>query len=192
MCNQGIENQKGIATLQNVLSLVFLAVIGKKRVIKVEKVKDRGIAVLAGFSKLPSKSNLYGFLDKISVACAEKFGIACAKAFKKEGIFNGRTVNLDGHLISYFGDLKIVKDKYPTRNAIMQGIKAFIIQDQDTGKPVFGRVEYPREGLKPATVAGPMLEIARNILPDLEKVVFDKWFSVGSLLEYLDKKMNLK
>jgi hypothetical protein len=74
---------------------------------------------------LPSKSNLYGFLDKISVASAEKFGIACAKAFKKEGIFNGRTVNLDGHLISYFGGLKIVKDKHPTRNVIMRGIKAF-------------------------------------------------------------------
>jgi hypothetical protein len=87
VCNLGIEQQKGIATLQNVLSLVFLAVIGKKRVIKVEKVKDRG-----------------------TVARAEKFGIACAKAFKKEGIFKGRTVNLDGHLISYFGDLKIVKE----------------------------------------------------------------------------------
>jgi len=110
VCNLGIEQQKGIATLQNVLSLVFLAVIGKKRVIKVEKVKDHGIAVLAGLSKLPSKSALYGFLDQITVACAEKFGIACAKAFKKQGIFNGKTVNLDGHLISYFGDLKIGKD----------------------------------------------------------------------------------
>jgi hypothetical protein len=88
---------------------------------KVEKVKDHGIAVLVGFSKLPSKSNLYDFLDKISVARAEKIQIACAKAFEKEGIFKGRTVNLDGHLISYFGDLKIVKDKHPTRNVIMRG-----------------------------------------------------------------------
>ena len=52
--------------------------------------------MLAGFSKLPSKSNLYGFLDKISVARAEKFGIACAKAFGKQDIFKGKTVNLDG------------------------------------------------------------------------------------------------
>ena len=80
---------------------------------------------------MPSKSNLYGLLDKTTVASAEKFGIACAKGLKKEGIFKGRTVNLDGHLISYFGDLKLVN-------------------------------------------------------------VFDKWFSVGSLLEYRDKKMNLK
>jgi hypothetical protein len=138
--------------------------LAKKRVIKVEKVENRGIAVLAGFSKSPSKSNLYGFLDKTTAAQAEKFLIACAKAFKKESIFKGRTVNLDGNLISYFGDFKLVKDKHPTRNAIMRGIKEFIIQDQDTGNPVFGRVEYPRQGLKPATVAVPMLEIARNIL----------------------------
>jgi hypothetical protein len=37
-----------------------------------------------------------------------------------------------------------------------------------------------------------MLEITKDILPDLEKVVFDKWFSVGSLLDHLDKMMNLK
>jgi hypothetical protein len=94
---------------------------------------------------------------------------------------NGKTVNQDGHLISYFGDLKIGKDKHPTRNTIMRGIKAFIIQDQDTGNPVFGRVEYPREGLKPETVAVPLLEIARNILPNLEKVVFEVCYADNAL-----------
>ncbi|PXF60565.1 MAG: hypothetical protein C4B59_08555 [Candidatus Methanogaster sp.] len=38
----------------------------------------------------------------------------------------------------------------------------------------------------------PMLEVARDILPDVNKVVFDKWFSVCSLLEYLDKNIRLK
>jgi hypothetical protein len=66
------------------------------------------------FPKLPSKSNRYSFLDQITVACAEKFEIACAKAFKKQDIFNGITFNLDSHLISYFGDLKIGKDKHST------------------------------------------------------------------------------
>ena len=77
---------------------------------------------------------------------------------------------------------KIGNDKHPTRNTILRGIKAFIIQDQDTSNPVFGRVEYPRKGLKPETVAVPLLEIARNIVPNLEKEVFDKWFPVGSLI----------
>jgi hypothetical protein len=58
---------------------------------------------------------------------------------------------------------------------------AFVVQDQETGNPVFVRVKYPRKGLKPKNLTMPMLEITKDILPDLEKVVFDKWFSVGSL-----------
>ena len=50
----------------------------------------------------------------------------------------------------------------------MQGIKAFIIQYQDTSNPVLGRVEYPGNGIKPETIAVPLLEIARNIVPNIE------------------------
>ncbi len=67
----------------------------------------------------------------------------------------------------------------------MQGIKAFFSQDQETGNPVFVRVAYPRKGLTPENITIPMIEIIKDILPEMEKVVFDKWFSVGSLLEYL-------
>jgi hypothetical protein len=56
----------------------------------------------------------------------------------------------------------------------MRGIKAFFIQDQETGNPVFARAEYPRRGLKPGDVAVSMLEITNGILPRLEKAVFDK------------------
>ena len=188
----GIKKQNGIPLLHSVLSLIFLAVIGKKHVASVEKIKDRGIAVLAGLSKLPSKSHLHEFLDQITVSSAENFEKAYAMAFKELGIFKGKIVNLDCHFIGYFGDVKIGKDKHPTRNVSMRGIKAFISQDQETGNPVFARVEYPARGLKPENIAVPMLEITREILPELEKAVFDKWFSVGSLLEYLDKKMKLK
>lgn len=174
------------------LVLIFLAIIGKKRVSKGETIKDYGIAAIAGFSKMPSKSYLHKFLDQITVSCAENFQIVSAKAFKKIGIFKGKIINLDGHFIAYFGKSKIGKDKHPTRNISMAGIKAFFSQDQETGNPIFARVAYPRKGLTPENVTIPMLQIVKDILPEMEKVVFDKWFSVGSLLEYLDKKMNLK
>lgn len=109
------------------MTLIFLAVIGKKRVNKVEKIKDHGIAEFAGLPRVPSKSHLCEFLDQITVVGAEKFEIASAKEFKKQGIFKGETINLNAHLISYFGNLKIGKDKHPTRNTIMRGIKAFIV-----------------------------------------------------------------
>ena len=141
---------------------------------------------------MPSKSYLHNFLDQITVSSAENFQVASAKAFKKLGIFKSKIVNLDGHFIGYFGKSKIGKDKHPTRNISMRGIKAFFCQDQETGNPVLARVAYPRKGLTPENVTIPMLEIVKDILPEMDKVVFDKWFSVGSLLEYLDKKMKLK
>ncbi len=131
-------------------------------------------------------------MDRITQAGAESFEIASSRAFKKMGLYRGKIVNLDAHFIGYFGNLKIGKDRHPTRNKIMRGIKAFFIQDQETGNPVFARREYPRRGLNPEDVAISMLEITRDILPELEKAVFDKWFSVGSLLEYLDKCMKIK
>ena len=99
---------------------------------------------------------------------------------------------MNAHFISYFGNLKIGKEKHPTRNTIMRGIKALIIQDQDIGNPVFDRLEYPRNELKIDNITINILEIARNIIPAMKKVFFDKWFSVGSLIEYLDKNMHLK
>ena len=178
--------------LQSVLALIFLAAVGKKRISKAEAMKDHGIAALAGFARLPSKSYFFSFLDRTTQAGAERFEIASAKGFKKMGLYRGKIANLDAHFIGYFGNLKIGKDRHPTRNKIMRGIKAFFIQDQETRNPVFARVEYPRRGLKPEDVAVSMLEITRDILPELEKAVFDKWFSVGSLLEYLDKEMKIK
>lgn len=174
------------------LALIFLAAVGKKRISKAEAMKDHGIAALAGFARLPSKSYFFSFLDRTTQAGAERFEIASAKGFKKMGLYRGKIANLDAHFIGYFGNLKIGKDRHPTRNKIMRGIKAFFIQDQETRNPVFARVEYPRRGLKPEDVAVSMLEITRDILPELEKAVFDKWFSVGSLLEYLDKEMKIK
>jgi len=188
----GIKKQNGISILQSVLVIIFLAIVGKKRVSKGEILKDYGIAAIAGFSKMPSKSYLHKFLDQITVSCAEDFQIFSAKAFNKLGIFKGKIINLDGHFIAYFGKSKIGKDKHPTRNISMNGIKTLFAQDQETGNPVFASVAYPRKGLTPENVTIPMLEIVKDILPDMEKVVFDKWFSVGSLLEYLDKKMSLK
>jgi hypothetical protein len=82
-------------------------------------------------------------------------------------------------------------------DSVLQSVLALIFlavvgKDQETGNPVFARVEYPRKGLKPGDVAVSMLKTTCEILPELEKAVFDKWFSVGSLLEYLDKRMNVK
>ena len=70
-----VEKQKGISVLQSVIGLVFRSVIGKKRVAKIDNLKDYGIAVLSGFLKLPSKSYFHEFLNKITVSGADNFEI---------------------------------------------------------------------------------------------------------------------
>jgi len=53
------------------------------------------------------------------------------------------------------------------------------------------RVRYP--GLKAIDVGIPLLERTMEIVGEgqLEKVIWDRWFSVGALLDYLDKYMDL-
>jgi hypothetical protein len=58
VCSLGVEKKKGISVLQSIIGLVFLSIIGKKRVANVDNLKDYGIAALSGFSKLPSISYL--------------------------------------------------------------------------------------------------------------------------------------
>jgi hypothetical protein len=67
VCNLGIEKQKGISTLQNVLTLIFLAVIGKKRVIKLGRINLlREIPSCGG-----SKRSLYRTKIRVILSLAE-------------------------------------------------------------------------------------------------------------------------
>ena len=107
------------------------------------------------------------------------------------GLFKGKIVNLDRHFMSHFRKKRIGKDKHPTRNISMKGVNASFTHDQETGDPIFVRADYP--GLKPEDVAIPMLNTTEDIIGDeMETAVFDKWFSVGSLLDYIDKEMEIE
>ena len=101
-------------------------------------------------------------------------------------------VNLDGKFLGYFGKKKIGKTKHPTRNIVLPGLNVFAVQDQETRNPLFLRVRYP--GLKAIDVGISLLERTMEIVGEgqLEKVIWDRWFSVGALLDYLDKYMDLK
>ncbi|MDI6688710.1 MAG: transposase [Desulfobacterales bacterium] len=186
-----VEKQNGIPVEKAVLALLHLGIVGKKRISRVENVTDQGLAVFAGLGKMPDPSFFHDFLDKVKTSDAEQFNVLCSERFKEMGLFKGRIVNLDRHFISYFGKKKIGKDKHPTRNISMKGVNASFTHDQETGDPIFVRADY--SGLKPEDVAIPMLNATKDIIGDeMETVVFDKWFSVGSLLDYIDKEMGIK
>jgi len=186
-----VEKQSGIPVEKAVLALLHLGIVGKKRISRVENVTDQGLAVFAGLGKMPDPSFFHDFLDEVKTLDAEQFNILCSRRFREMGLFKGKIINLDRHFISYFGKKRIGKDKHPTRNISMKGVNASFTHDQETGDPIFVRADYP--GLKPEDVAIPMLNATKDIIGDeMETVVFDKWFSVGSLLDYIDKEMGIK
>lgn len=186
-----IKKEDGIPVEKAVLALLYLSILGKKRINRTEKITDQGVAVFAGLGKLPDSSFFHSFLNKTKTSGAEGFNISCSKKFKEMGLYSGSTVNVDRHFMGYFGKKRIGKDKHPTRNISMKGVNASFTHDQKTGDPIFVRADYP--GLKPEEVAIPILKTTKNIIGDeMKMVVFDKWFSVGSLLNYIDQEMGLK
>ena len=185
------KKENGIPIEKAVLALLYLSIIGKKRINRVGKITDQGVAVFAGLGNIPDSSFFHNFLNKTKTADAERFNISCSKKFKEMGLYNGNIVNIDRHFMGYFGKKRIGKDKHPTRNISMKGVNASFTHDQETGDPIFVRVDYP--GLRPEEIAIPMLNTTRNIIGDeMNMVVFDKWFSVGSLLDYINREMRLK
>jgi hypothetical protein len=186
-----VEKQSGIPIEKAVLALLHLGIVGKKRISRIEDVTDQGLAVFAGLSKMPDPSFFHEFLDKVKTADAEQFNILCSRRFKEIGLFKGKIINLDRHFMGYFGKKRIGKDKHPTRNISMKGVNASFTHDQETGDPIFVRADYP--GLKPEDVAIPMLNTTMDIINnEMEMIVFDKWFSVGSLLDYVNIEMKIK
>ncbi len=186
-----VDKQNGIPVEKAVLALLNMGIVGKKRICRVANVTDQGLAVFAGLGKMPHSRFFHDFLDKVKTSDAEQFNILCSKRFKEMELYKGRIVNLDRHFMGYFGKKRIGKDKHPTRNISMKGINASFTHDQETGDPIFVRADYP--GLKPGDVAIPMLNTTKDILGgEMETAVFDKWFSVGALLDYIDKELELK
>lgn len=188
----GIEKEDGIPTLSAVLGLINISIFEEGKISGIDGLKDKGFPALCGLGNLPDPSFFYRFLQGVETRGAQEFIIECSKKFVETGLNIGRVVNLDGKFLAYFGKKKIGKTMHPTRNKVLPGLNVFAIQDQETRNPIFLMVKYP--GLKPIDIAIPLLERAMEIVGkgNLEKVIWDRWFSVGALLYYLNKHMKLK
>ncbi len=188
----GLEKEEGIPTLSSVLGLINISIFEEGNISNIDGLKDKGFPAFCGLGKLPDPSFFYRFLQGVKTRGAEDFIVECSKKFVETKLNIGRVINLDGKFLGYFGKKKIGKTKHPTRNIVLPGLNVFAVQDQETKNPIFLRVKYP--GLKAIDVGIALLERTMEIVGEgrLKKVIWDRWFSVGALLDYLDKYMNLK
>lgn len=188
----GMEKEEGIPTLSAVLGLINISLFEEGKISGIDGLNDKGFPALCGLGNLPDTSFFYRFLQGVKTSSAEKFIIECSKKFVETGLNIGRVINLDGKFLAYFGKKKIGKTQHPTRNKVLPGLNVFVVQDQETRTPIFLRVKYP--GLTAMDIGIPLLERTIEIVGEgcLEKVIWDRWLSVGALLNYLDKYMKLK
>ena len=102
------------------------------------------------------------------------------------GLIRGEVVNLDSHFAGYFGRSLVGKEKHPTRNISLPGIRFYYAQDSLEKEPVYLEPHYAGE--KPVDAALPLVDATLKAVDRKNiRFIFDKWFSVGELLDFLDK-----
>jgi hypothetical protein len=186
-----LKKTQGIPVLNASLGIINYSIFGLKRLSKIENIQDLGLAVASGLPKLPSCSFYHEFLNSIKLKDSEIFLKDIAKEFVNTGLIKGNWINFDSKFVGVWGKRRIPKGKHPTRNICMKGIDTYVVQDQDTRCPIIIRCEYLRKS--PDVIGRIMLSRVYDILGDRQDAaVFDRWFSCGSLLNFIDKEIKIK
>lgn len=166
--------------------LVNLNIIGKRRASKVMDLTDEGIAIASGLPIKPDQSHLHRFLEIPTTFDADNFIKELAKRQYTIGQIKGDIINCDAHLVPYYGEVDIQKDKDEKIAYPQKSVKFYLAQCQDYRNPIYGFVSYP--GVRAVEVGKRFVDVMREIIPDKKmKFIFDKWFSVGELLDYIRK-----
>lgn len=189
----GVSKTQGIPALKLSLAILNHAIYRGKRLFHLENYSknDVGLAVLSGLAQLPEDSVGHDFLNSISVDHSDQFWLGCAGKFVETGLIVGKRVIFDKKFIAFWGKKKMRKDQHGTRHQNMKGIGLYITYDMDGKSCIYKREEYP--GAKPTEVGISMLaQTAKITKGKLERVTFDKWFSIGSLLDYLNRTIKIK
>lgn len=186
-----IQKREGIFPLKSALCLINTALLGKRSLSAAGKVSDLGIICACGLSQFPEDSHFHTHLESSSIASIRKAMIWGSRTLYRLGLIRGELVNLDAHFSGYFGASLIGKDKHPTRNISLPGIKFYYAQDSLEKEPIYLEPHYT--GGKPADVAFPLIDATLKVVQSKGiRFIFDRWFSVGQLLEFLDKNYRVE
>ena len=181
-----IEKESGIPVIKDFILAVNMSIIGKSRFGKLKNIKDLGLATASGLPAYPDQSHMNkDFLDSPKICCADNFIKAIGTHQFELGYLDGSVLTCDTHLVKYNGKIDIQKDMIPQAGRACKAIRVYAVVDEGYRNPVYLSCGYP--GNKATTVGKKLINSTIDILPDDKKTrfVFDKWFSVGELLNYI-------
>ena len=183
-----IEKESGIPVINDFLLAVNLAVIGKPRFGQLKRIKDLGLAAASGLPAYPDQSHLSRFLGLPKMECVDDFIKAVGSHQFEIGYLKGEVLTCDTHLVKYNGKIDVQKDMIPQAGKACKSLRIYAVVDEGYRNPVYLSCGYP--GKRAFEVGKKLIDSTIDILPADKKTrfVFDKWFSVGELLNYIKEK----
>lgn len=135
----GIDRGNGIPSMNLLLALLSLKCSGISRYSHANDVReDRGLAVIAGLSKLPDQSLLHTFSAVFTEEMCQLMTVTFAERLIGLDILQGVKVNVDFHNIPAFGEHEeLEKNWIVTRNRCMPSVRTIIAQDNESTVPFF-------------------------------------------------------
>jgi transposase-like protein len=123
-----------IPSLQSLLSLLLLKLVGRERISHVMDVcHDRGAALFVGLNAIPKTTALTTYSYRVTRPQIETFLHELVGVARREGLVPGNSFNLDFHSIPHFGEESVLERHYvPRRSHAEKAILTFLAQDGDT------------------------------------------------------------
>jgi len=175
---------RGIPVLESFLYLVCLEMLGMSLSFPY---KDLAPAIVSGLPAHPSKSYLHRFLERPGLKETDDFIKSLGRRQVENGQIKGKVLACDTTLAVYSGQMDILKDKPSQEKLPHKAVRFYVVVDQGLRNPLYLKAAYPGKG--PVDVGSVMVDASLEILGDQQATfIFDKWFSVGELLEYIDQR----
>jgi hypothetical protein len=187
-----VIKQKGMQPIQVLLLLIFSSLGGLKSINKLSCCQDIGLAVLAGLPKLPTPASMHQFLNQIKPGQLLKTKLSFARALRKMGMLPGRIINIDMHVIEYFGKEKLPKGHHGTKNKPVRCWCSLNAQDQETMNPIYQEVFLSH--LNPIELLPGFIKKIREIIGQVAyfTIVFDRGFFKGALFQELQSMQRVR
>ena len=184
----GIEKKYGIPLLKDLLLGVNQTVIGKPRFSKLKTMKDLGLAVASGLPAYPEQSHYHTFLSLPRMSAVDQFIRTISRRQFELGYLEGNELACDTHVAKYTGKIDLQKDHIPQEGKRHKAVRIYAVVDQGYRNPVYLSCGYPGTGA--VEIGKRLVDASIDILPPDKKTkfIFDKWFSVGELLDYINQR----
>ncbi|MGH2376090.1 MAG: hypothetical protein ACRDIC_21805 [bacterium] len=93
---------------------------------------DEGLALFAGLNAIPKKSYLSEYSSRLAHTHTTKLLAAFEQHVSDDGLFAGRSFNLDFHSVPFYGEDPIIERHYLSmRSRRQKSVLAFLAQDAD-------------------------------------------------------------